>query len=336
MSREKFIDVAKGIGITLVVLGHLNAHDQVIRNIIYAFHMPFFFIVSGVFVNTQIGFKQYLIKNFRRTYCPFLFFSLIEIILKLLYDILRNLELVALIPNSIYSLSGLKFTIINRPLWFLFVLFVIQVVYYLIEKSKTLKIGMLFLGLAIVMGSKYVHYPKNCLWIVAIPCLSFYIIGNIFKKCILSLPRRIKNHTVKYLVISFFLIGIFILCAIKNECVDMSSCNYGNWLMYILSAFMGTFILLIVSVMLSEKRNISNVLTFLGENSIVILVSHYYLCRIFFPRLMIYLGLQQYIYSYVTQLILLTIIVGLMIPIILFSNKYGGFVFGRKKHICKK
>ena len=33
--RLEFIDVAKGIGILLVVLGHLNSAEQHIRNFIY-------------------------------------------------------------------------------------------------------------------------------------------------------------------------------------------------------------------------------------------------------------------------------------------------------------
>lgn len=40
------IDVAKGIGILLVVIGHTDARPWV-GNLIYQFHMPFFFILSG-------------------------------------------------------------------------------------------------------------------------------------------------------------------------------------------------------------------------------------------------------------------------------------------------
>ena len=39
--REHIIDIAKGIGILLVVLGHL---PSLFSSPIYLFHMPFFFI----------------------------------------------------------------------------------------------------------------------------------------------------------------------------------------------------------------------------------------------------------------------------------------------------
>ena len=46
MFRNTRIDIAKGIGIILVVLGHANL-NMVLTNIIYLFHMPLFIFISG-------------------------------------------------------------------------------------------------------------------------------------------------------------------------------------------------------------------------------------------------------------------------------------------------
>ena len=46
-SREAWIDVLKGIGILIVILGHTNPP---IYKYIYAFHMPLFFSDFRVFV----------------------------------------------------------------------------------------------------------------------------------------------------------------------------------------------------------------------------------------------------------------------------------------------
>ena len=43
--RESFVDVLKGIGIVLVVIGHV--YWQPISSVIYIFHMPLFFLVGG-------------------------------------------------------------------------------------------------------------------------------------------------------------------------------------------------------------------------------------------------------------------------------------------------
>ena len=46
-SRLSWIDVLKGIGIILVVLGHIYL-DDVVYNWLYSFHMPLFFIAAGM------------------------------------------------------------------------------------------------------------------------------------------------------------------------------------------------------------------------------------------------------------------------------------------------
>ena len=45
--RENWIDWAKAIGILLVVMGHVDTKLTGANALIYAFHMPLFFVVSG-------------------------------------------------------------------------------------------------------------------------------------------------------------------------------------------------------------------------------------------------------------------------------------------------
>lgn len=46
-NRISYIDIAKGIGIFLVIWGHIILNGPA-YNIIYAFHMPLFFFLSGL------------------------------------------------------------------------------------------------------------------------------------------------------------------------------------------------------------------------------------------------------------------------------------------------
>ncbi len=46
MTYEKWIDVTKGIGILLVILGH-NNFDQSFLTVIHTFNMPLFFFITG-------------------------------------------------------------------------------------------------------------------------------------------------------------------------------------------------------------------------------------------------------------------------------------------------
>ena len=50
--RKEFVDVARGLVIILMIIGHSNAPAEIIRGI-YGFHMPFFFILSGYIYDVE-------------------------------------------------------------------------------------------------------------------------------------------------------------------------------------------------------------------------------------------------------------------------------------------
>ena len=45
--RDKVIDQLKGFGLLLVIINHVNPTIRYTHNLIQAFHVPLFFIVSG-------------------------------------------------------------------------------------------------------------------------------------------------------------------------------------------------------------------------------------------------------------------------------------------------
>lgn len=55
----KWVDIAKGIGIILVFLGHFNIPDT-LRAEIYTFHIPLFFFLSGVVFNGHKPINRFL------------------------------------------------------------------------------------------------------------------------------------------------------------------------------------------------------------------------------------------------------------------------------------
>ena len=51
--RDLTIDISKCLGIFLVVLGHCLHNDSAAHDVIYLFHMPLFFFLSGFFFREQ-------------------------------------------------------------------------------------------------------------------------------------------------------------------------------------------------------------------------------------------------------------------------------------------
>lgn len=338
--RKQFIDFAKGIGIILVVLGHLDTGGQLSREMIYAFHMPLFFILSGIFAKTKSDYKSYLKKSFCTLYIPYLFFTVMDTVIFSALNLLRHQSVSALIKSNLFALIGFDFKVNNRPLWFLFALFVIRIAYYFIDKNKSVKYLSAILCVAFVfLQNSGVFSPlKNCVFIMAVPGLAFYIFGNLLGKYILNLDKIIDenkdNSFVRYILSVLSVIGLFVLLAFTahaNGSIDMTVYKFGNAVLYFMNAFIGSFAVLILSVLLSKIRVFSKPLIFYGSNSIIIMICHYYICRTVIPSAMSHFGLSDYIYHPITQLISLIAILLIMIPVIQIANRYFYFLFGKRK-----
>jgi acyltransferase len=82
-SRLNWLDIAKGIAILLMVIGHTSI-PSAFSNFIWAFHMPLFFIASGWTTNWGktdfIGFTK---KKIRTLFVPFLVYSLVVLLIQI-------------------------------------------------------------------------------------------------------------------------------------------------------------------------------------------------------------------------------------------------------------
>lgn len=78
--RDERWDVLKGILITTVVVGHASVNNM-IHDIIYLFHLPLFFVVSGYFFHSQRLMLSFVKQKFSRLIIPSFVYSLIHAML---------------------------------------------------------------------------------------------------------------------------------------------------------------------------------------------------------------------------------------------------------------
>ena len=86
--RIEWIDVAKGICIVLMVVGHTRL-PSIISNWIWSFHMPFFFFISGMTfkVGNYKSLNFFLYRKLRTLLVPFFVFSILVIGISESYEV---------------------------------------------------------------------------------------------------------------------------------------------------------------------------------------------------------------------------------------------------------
>ncbi|MEW5940226.1 MAG: acyltransferase family protein, partial [Chloroflexota bacterium] len=80
--RIGYIDIAKGLGILVIVLAHndLAGYHPTLHKFIYAFHIPLFFFLSGMFFRPERAFWDTTTRRFNTLMKPY-FFTLFMIYL---------------------------------------------------------------------------------------------------------------------------------------------------------------------------------------------------------------------------------------------------------------
>lgn len=78
LQRDRTLDIAKGICIILMVIGHSGC-TAYLHDFIYMFHMPCFFFISGWLLNDRYitDLKTGLIQKTKGSYYPFVKWTLI-------------------------------------------------------------------------------------------------------------------------------------------------------------------------------------------------------------------------------------------------------------------
>jgi fucose 4-O-acetylase-like acetyltransferase len=162
--RIEYLDIAKGIGILLVVLGHndFEVISPFVQRLIYSFHMPLFFFLSGYFLNTGVPFFEFFKKRFNSLLKPFFFTIFLIYFTSVSFEKMGFNTAITRIVKSLYG-SGHYLDWVQ--LWFLPHLFAVSLYAFLFIllvsrlRSRWLTWGILLATLAITIPFLNVFYP---------------------------------------------------------------------------------------------------------------------------------------------------------------------------------
>lgn len=258
--RNLLVDVAKGIGIVFVVLGHSGIEFG--HYLIYMFHMPLFFFVSGM-LHKDRGLNELLRVKVRKIGKAYLlFFTLCTLVS--------------------FALNGRGFlnevNVLNPkgsagPLWFLISLFEANICFALIQKYANkhyLTVCFTLTVLGFIFYKIGIHL--YCFVDSTMSIMFFYGLGYAFKskdnKRLLSIPW--------YMSTSFFIIMYMldwkVLHLIGNDIY--SNTIMDNFLLYILSALAGMSFTFSIACVISGKLQLAGGVDVMGRNSLYVFAMH--------------------------------------------------------------
>ncbi|WP_421550376.1 acyltransferase family protein [Kluyvera intermedia] len=303
-----YIDTAKGIGIILVLIGHIFPRESV--DFIYLFHMPLFFFISGYLLSPKAPdyFTIKKLKSLIVPYVSFLFFILLlNTFISLALEHITVMETIKLYIKAIYGGALLKGDF--GAYWFVTTLFIsIVALNFLITKLRRKTI---ILVLLIMYGLSFInqYYFKDIVFPLGI---------NI---CLQSIPlmyvgyySRCNPNFLKMLsAIGTFSLIIFLIYHYSSMRVDFKSTQYGLPVINTLLSIMMIFITFILSKMLKNNST----LKFIGSASITIMFTHQW-----FHFNLIKLGINNYY-----AITLMTLVLSLVCHLLLTKWPTGSFLF---------
>ncbi|WP_461811464.1 acyltransferase family protein [Faecalimonas sp.] len=277
--REKAFDIAKGIGMLAVILGHMSIPES-LGDVIFSFHMPLFFLINGYFFKKKESNNgEYIVLKIKTLILPYIVTCGLVIVFSIVFQLQQRVEVTEILENvkswilaSFYG-SGTfthflkwNFRIIGA-IWFLLAMFWADVIFHFLLKTKNPYVYGSILSIIGYVTAKIVWLPMSVQ--AGLSAIFFVQIGYFIKqKNILKIYEDNKQ--------AFYLSAIFWCMAILySGKLYMVGNNYGGGLLDVIGAICAAFLILKFSKFLEKKcKKIAELLSLYGKNSLIVLCFH--------------------------------------------------------------
>lgn len=325
IKRENWIDIAKGIGIIIVVMGHYLPKTE-LTTYIYWFHMPLYFFLSGYTAkkhDNYFAFRVWSLKKIKTLLIPYISFGLLLIVFQNLIRLINgSFQFNSFIKDGVRLIyGGQMLTGYFAVFWFVTCLLITQLVFSLIVlyvKKTPFQLLVIFVLFIIAhLETRLLPSSFNLPWNIDVVLFSlfFYAFGYYSKLYFPYYYKRISTLLI------FGVINItFIIIQhneIMNYTLDLKYRVYNNILLDIVIP--ASFIVTIgtLSYWLSKSRYLTSFLAYLGISSLLIMYLH--------------LPVNLFLGNFIDYGILIFTLLGVIIPSLVYfllkSNEYFSFLF---------
>ena len=323
-NRILWVDYSKVLVIWLMILGHIIDHfglDGNVRILIYSFHLPFFFFISGYLHKDRFdNFYMYTKYNIKSLIIPYCFLRLLAFLLLVPYIGFTHYD-ISHFPNFFVTGSG-EFP--GGPCWFLLCLFCLKEIYYYFKKTpKTVRLLILIL---LPLAAYYID--KRLFWNLDATFMAFpfYAIGHIFKEKV-SLPKISKFQLI-FIATLFLVVAIFL--SKSQGFAQLYNSSYGKYpLLFFPCAFVGLFSIILFFMVFKQSNKM---ILIYSKGTIVVMGLHGaiypYLNLIYHTKLKV---LYDSSYNLLFEIIIAFVILFLLYKPIIWLQKYVPFLIGNRK-----
>ena len=337
--RLTYLDMAKGIGIFLVILGHIEYIREDTLKWISSFHMPLFFVIGGIlaYEKREEGRPLFsaLAARARGTLVPYAAFTIMLLTMNTLEHLLEPgaLSGAQLARQYVDAVTGYGIHI----LWFLPAYFTAGAIFLLLERglrpvSRNLAVLLLAVGAyGVTVIFRLDQYAVTDLSLAGfagmdllitllrgILAMPFLLMGWYLGAFYGRLPRK------AFPVLALLLIPGGIL-ALHLSVFDLHYLYVEPW--HYLAAFLSCAGLTALMRALPAIRP----LAWLGRNSLVIMCTHAAFFVVYYVSLgMFFIDNRIPLPQPVFNLGVAVLVCAAEIPVVLIFNRYFGYLLGRK------
>lgn len=319
-NRLEYVDIAKGIGIVLVVCSHSDALG--LMWLMMGMFVPIFYFCSGYTYSMKGTLAECMKKRFRKLFVPYLFFNLLMFCVFMHFS-LRELVGVFYSRYSLYPLDvtpNVKFlTSGNYPMWFLTSMIVSYFFFYLLVYFDRFKYGL------------FAVYAILTIALDRLPILLPWSLDTAFLTSLFMYAGMVVRNK-GYISANWWQVGIalsvYVGLHLIGGDINLSVRMYGTSVfIYFILGCLGSFVVLWGAKFL-EGTILGRLFLSLGQHSLTIfciqmifIVWAKNMYHFFFPQLVIgdVGGLFEILFSLVG---------GRLFSVLLHKNKYiSGFLF---------
>ena len=279
------MDIAKGIGILVIVFAHswfVATSPDLLYPVLASFILPLFFFLSGVFFKPEQPFVEMTVRKADGLLKPFFFTMLIYVIVR---SLLRGQPLLPDVGGVLYASVD---TIPWQALWFLPHFWVaILFSWLMLRVIQRLKLSLLLSGalvtLQLIVGVWMLPWfwqlPVTLgghTWVlpglpfsldITLISSTYFIVGYLLRDWL-------RTHSGSWLTLVISIALFIAVFTFTWDTMDLAQRRYDHWFWTTLPAVIGVYVCWALAKVLMVSAWVTRAMTYIGQNTLILLIFH--------------------------------------------------------------